>query len=96
MDGIQREQNGRRGAFFIEQDGKRIAEMTYSGDEAGRVLMIDHTEVDPSLRGQGVPRKLVEAAVAWAREGSKKIVPVCPMASAIFRREKSFADVLAT
>ena len=29
-DHIQHEEGGHRGAFFVEQDGRRVAEMTYS------------------------------------------------------------------
>ncbi len=92
---VQREQQGHRGAFFIEQDGGRAAELTFSATPDGKLVMLDHTEVDPSLRGQGVARKLVEAAVVWARQQEIKLVPVCPVATAILRREPGFRDVLA-
>lgn len=83
-----------RGAFIVERHQKRLAEMTYSmaGDE---LAMIDHTDVSKELRGQGVARKLLDAAVAWARESSKKIVPVCPFAAAEFQKDPSIGDVLA-
>ena len=83
-----------RGAFFIEQDGRRVAEMTYSRVNAGLVI-IDHTEVDPSLSGQGVGRKLLDAAVAWARETHTKFLVTCPFATAQFARDPSIRDVLA-
>jgi predicted GNAT family acetyltransferase len=84
-----------RGAFVVERDGKRLAEMTYS--MAGKELaMIDHTEVSDELRGRGVGRKLLDAAVAWARAGAIKIVPVCPYAASQFERDPSIRDVLST
>ena len=90
---IRREQQGHRGAFYIERDGSR-AELTYSASPDGKLVMLDHTEVGVPLRGQGYARNLVEAAVVWAREQQIRLVPVCPVATAIFAREPAFRDVL--
>jgi len=90
---IRREQQGHRGAFYIERDGSR-AELTYSASPDGKLVMLDHTEVGEALRGQGFARSLVEAAVVWAREQQIRLVPVCPVARAIFDREPAFRDVL--
>jgi len=95
MDLVQMEQSGHRGAFFIARDGERLAELTFSGSADGKLVMLDHTEVSESLRGQGVVRGLVEEAVRWARREGIHLVPVCPFARAVFDREPSFHDVLA-
>src|SRR5207248_9732327 len=92
---VQREQQGHRGAFYIEREGSRDAELTFSASPDGKLVMLDHTEVGESLRGKGVARKLVEAAVLWAREQKIKLVPVCPFAKAVFDKEPGFRDVLA-
>lgn len=92
---VQREQKGHRGAFFIAREGERVAELTFSAGGDGKLVMLDHTEVSDSLRGQGIARKLVEEAVGWARREKIKLVPVCPFAKAVFDREPSFHDVLA-
>jgi hypothetical protein len=92
---VRREQRGHRGAFFIEVEKGRLAELTFSVGPDGKLVVLDHTEVDDSLRGQGVARMLVEAAVSWAREQQVKLVPVCPFAKAVFDRVPAFADVLA-
>jgi predicted GNAT family acetyltransferase len=91
---IQRQQQGHRGAFYIERDGSR-AELTFSASPDGKLVMLDHTEVAEPLRGQGIARSLVEAAVVWARQQQIRLVPVCPVARAIFEREPAFRDVLA-
>ena len=90
---IQHEENGNKGAFFIEHGNKRVAEMTYvrSGDTR---IIIDHTEVGDELRGQGAGKKLVEAAVHMARENKLKILPLCPFAKSVFERTPEFRDVL--
>ena len=92
---VQREQEGHRGAFYIDEDGARAAELTFSASPDGKLVMLDHTEVGPALRGKGVARTLVEAAVGWARQEKIKLVPVCPFARAVFAKEPAFRDVLA-
>lgn len=91
---ITHEEHGNRGWFFIERDGQRIAEMTYLRVDASRVI-IDHTEVDPSLRGKGIARQLLDAAVAWARSTGTKITPRCSYVVAQAARDKSLQDVFA-
>jgi predicted GNAT family acetyltransferase len=91
---IGREEIGNRGAFFFEQGGKRLGAMTFSRMNPALVI-IDHTEVDPSLAGQGIGRKLLDTAVAWARETQTKIIATCPYASAQFAKDPSIRDVLA-
>jgi predicted GNAT family acetyltransferase len=91
---IEHQENGSRGAFHIQRNGQRIAEMTYSRSNPSRVV-VDHTYVDPSLRGHGVARQLQDAMVAWARETGTKVVPVCSYVKVQFDRDPSIRDVLA-
>ena len=90
---IQHQRAGHKGAFVIEREGKRLAEMTYS--MAGTRAIIDHTTVDDALRGTGASRKLVEAAVQWARAAKLKILPLCHFAKSVFDKTPAYADVLA-
>jgi predicted GNAT family acetyltransferase len=92
---VRVEQKEHRGAFFIEREGQRLAELTFSATPDGKLVILDHTEVSDSLRGQGIARKLVEAAVGWAREKKVKLLPLCPFAKAVFDREAEFRDVMA-
>ena len=91
---IQHQESASRGAFVIQRDGRRIAEMTYTRTNPALVV-VDHTFVDPSLRGQGVARQLQDAMVAWARENHTKVVPVCSYVKVQFDRDASIRDVLA-
>ena len=92
---IQRTEAGHRGAWFSEQNGERIAEMTFTRVNPTTVI-IDHTEVSDSLKGQGAGRQLLDAAVKWARETGTKFIPVCPYAKAQFEKDPSIRDVLST
>ncbi|MGE0099179.1 MAG: GNAT family N-acetyltransferase [Hydrogenophaga sp.] len=91
---IQHQESGSRGAFVIQRDGRRIAEMTYSRTHPS-LIVVDHTFVDPSLRGQGVARQLQDAMVTWARENATQVVPVCSYVKLQFDRDPSIRDVLA-
>ena len=93
MQMIEHEQTGHRGAFFVEEEGKRLAQLTYT--VAGTRIILDHTEIDDSLRGTGTGRKLVAAAVDWAREEDVRLMPLCPFARSVFDKTPDFADVLA-
>lgn len=90
---ILKELNGHKGSFYIENDGERQAEMTYTmaGHET---LIIDHTEVGDALRGKGAGLQLVKAAVAFARENNIKIIPLCPFAKSVFEKKEEIRDVL--
>lgn len=90
---VKREESDGHGAFFFEREGVRLAEMTYSR-ASPELVIIDHTEVHEKLKGLGVGRKLLDAFVAWARETSTKIIPVCPYAKAQFDKDPSIGDVL--
>jgi predicted GNAT family acetyltransferase len=90
---IRHERSGHRGAFFLERDGERLAEMTYS--VAGSRVIIDHTSVDDRLRGQGVGAQLVRAAVDWARADHARLMPLCPYAKSVFDKTPGYSDVLA-
>ncbi len=90
---IQHQTFGSRGAFFVEQDGQVVAEMTYrrAGDDR---MAIDHTTVAEELGGQGVGQQLVQAGVEFAREQGLKILPFCPFARSVIARTPEYQDVV--
>lgn len=89
---IQRDEHGRKGAFFIDEDGEWIAELTYF--KTGDTMTIDHTEIDEKLRGEGIGEDMVRAAVAYARENGLKINAVCPYAKKVIERSPELQDIL--
>jgi len=91
---VRHQESESKGAFFVEgADGRRLAEMTYSRTNASMII-IDHTEVDPALAGQGVGRKLLDTLVGWARSSRVKVLPLCPFAKAQFGKDPTIRDVL--
>ena len=57
-------------------------------------MIIEHTEVDESLKGQNVGKKLLESLVHYVREHKIKVVPYCPFAKAMLERTKEWQDIL--
>ncbi len=90
---IEHEESASKGRFFIDEQEQTLAEMTYSVAGPDKII-IDHTEVSDALRGMRVGSKLFEAAIAYARESGKKIIPLCPFAKAQFDKSDEFKDVL--
>ena len=68
--------------------------MTYVWAGANKII-IDHTEVDDSLRGQGAGKSLVMEAVNFARAEKIKILPLCPYAKSVFDKTEEIRDVLS-
>ena len=90
---IKIEETDTNGAAFIETDKIKLAEMTYS-IASPNLIIIDHTDVGVSLKGQGVGKKLLLKIVEKARDQNIKIMPLCPFAKSVFDKEESLQDVL--
>lgn len=90
---IKQNNSESKGEFIAMIDGQQAGKMTYSwaGDQK---FIIDHTEVDPIYKGQGVGKEMVYKAVEYARGNHLKIVPLCPFAKATFEKNKEIKDVL--
>jgi predicted GNAT family acetyltransferase len=82
-----------RGMFYVWHDGGILAEMVYTQHE--NQMVIEHTEVNVELEGQGVGKQLVFTAVEYARTHNLKIVPLCPFAKKILSKTPEWQDVLA-
>jgi uncharacterized protein len=70
--------------FFVPLPGGD-AQLLYAmfGDD---VLDLQHTEVPPSAKGQGVGDALVRRALAYARERGLRVMATCPYVQAWLRR----------
>jgi len=70
---------------FVVPLGDGDAELFYGmfGDD---VIDLQHTEVPPSGKGQGVGDALVRAALAYARERGLRVMATCPYVQTWLRR----------
>jgi len=90
---IEHEHDGKRGSFFVQNGGERLAEMVYV--KAGsQKMIIEHTEVDDSLKGEGIGLKLLMELVDFVRKENIKVIPLCPFAKAMFQKKEELRDVL--
>ena len=90
---IQHKENPQRGLFFVEDEGDVVAEIVYA-KSSDNTLIIEHTEVDDSLRDRNIGYELVHKTVDYARMHGMKVSPVCPFAKAIFDKKPEWADLL--
>lgn len=90
---IQQINDIKKGCFEALEDGKEAGKMTYTwaGDSK---FIIDHTEVNEEFSGKGVGKKLLMAAVDYARNNHLKIIPLCPFAKSVFDKTEEIRDVL--
>ena len=93
QESIELTHDGKKGSITYKVDGGKLAEMTFVFAGEGQFI-IDHTEVDPSMKGQGVGNQLLDKAVEYARENGLKIIPLCPFAASVFKKNKDIHDVL--
>jgi len=90
---IQQQDDGKKGSFYIEENGKRLAEMIYTW--AGeKVFIVEHTEVDESLEGKGIGKQLVHQMVDFARSKNLKVIPLCPFTKAVLDKTPEWQDVV--
>jgi len=81
---------GDAGRFKLSVDGRQRGYLLYTLPDP-KTMNIDYVEVDASLRGQGVGKELVDAAVAWAGAHDRHVVPFCSYARAVLARAKTGA-----
>ena len=73
--------------FMNDENGKTIAEVTFPNLDDNTII-IDHTFVDDSLRGQGIAAKLMLEVIKYAKENNKNIKATCSYALMWFEKNK--------
>lgn len=75
--------------YVKNSEGQVIVEATFPLYEKG-IVVVDHTYVDPSLRGQGVASQLMREVCDHAQKLGYKIVSTCPYSVVWFKRHKEY------
>ena len=73
--------------FMNDENGKTIAEVTFPNLDDNTII-IDHTFVEDSLRGQGIAAKLMLEVIKYAKENNKNIKATCSYALKWFEKNK--------
>ncbi|MCF7926880.1 MAG: N-acetyltransferase [Candidatus Izimaplasma sp.] len=79
--------------FYITDGNQELGEITYIFQEDD-VINVNHTFVDPSLRGQGMASKLLNKIIKMARKDNLKVIPTCSYAVAKLTRSDKYNDIL--
>jgi uncharacterized protein len=90
---IRHEDEGKKGEFYVEKDGERVGRIQYFDSRDGEITVY-HTEVDGSLSGQGVGKKLVAKVAEYARGRGAKIRATCSYAHKVMDSDEAYADLL--
>ena len=79
---------------LMDRAGNELGHMRFrcEGDD---VVVIEHTEVDSSLRGHQGGRRFFDAMVTWARKRGFRVKSECPFTTSMFDKTPSARDVLA-
>jgi predicted GNAT family acetyltransferase len=81
--------------FVLKDDGHYLVHATFPMYEDG-VVNIDHTFVDPSLRGQGVASVMMHDVMKYLKENHMKVVATCPYAVVWLKKHKEYKDMVRT
>lgn len=87
---IEREELNGVNEFVLRVGGERLGFLEYTRPDVG-MMRIEYVEVDPSLRGTGLGKQLVEKAVAFAKDAKLKVVPICSYARAVITRDANLS-----
>ena len=93
MSEIQHEFDGTSGAFFLTVEDKRLASMNYIMLEENTIL-VEHTLVDDSLKGQGIGKNLLKKLVEYSRQNQIKVKATCSFVIAVMNKTPEWQDVL--
>lgn len=79
--------------YANDEEGKMIAEITYPA-VGNNTVVINHTFVDTSLRGQGVADLLMRSAVSDIQNKGFKLRATCSYAQKWFEKHSQLSHLL--
>ena len=80
--------------YEILVDGRVVGIAEYS--DRGGVLVFHHTEIDASLRGDGLGAELMRAALDDVRAQGRHIIPTCWYVVEFLELHPDYRDLVAT
>ncbi|MFO3689714.1 GNAT family N-acetyltransferase [Staphylococcus felis] len=81
--------------FYIGDNANQpIAEITFTYRDAN-TIDVNHTFVDPSLRGEGIAKQLFDKVIEKAQNENLKIIPTCSYVYKQFEKNPELASLKA-
>ncbi len=80
--------------YELLDDGEQVGFADYHVD--GDLVVLPHTVIDPSRRGEGLAAQLVSAALDDIRADGRSVVASCWYVAEYIDRHPEYADLLAT
>jgi predicted GNAT family acetyltransferase len=92
---VEAEETPSAGQLMLkDRAGNQLGLMRYRREDPATIV-IEHTEVDGSLRGQRGGRRFFDAMVEWARKRGLRVRSECPFTTSMFKKTPDAQDVLA-
>lgn len=79
--------------FVKDEDNNIIVKATFPFINEN-VVNVNHTFVDPKLRGQGIASILMHEVIQYAKKMNYKIVATCPYAVVWLKKHKEYQDMI--
>jgi len=79
--------------YVLDEAGKLMVDATFPFVK-NQVVVVNHTYVDPSLRGQGVASKLMHEVYQHIKSLGFKAVATCPYAVVWFKKHQECTDII--
>jgi predicted GNAT family acetyltransferase len=81
-----------RSCYELLIDGRVVGLTDYV--DLGDAVEIPHTEVDPSMQGQGLAGRMVAVVLDDLRERARLVVPTCPYVRTFIDRHSEYVELL--
>jgi uncharacterized protein len=85
--------NAARSRYEISVDGRLVGFADYRAD--GDTIVFPHTEIEPSMRNEGLGAELVRGALDDVRAGGGTVVAQCWYVAEFIELHGEYADLLA-
>ena len=80
--------------YELLRGGELLGEIRYR-TQPGIVVLV-HTDVSPSVEGEGLGSALVAGALAHIRSRGLRVVPICPFVAAYIARHPEQRDLVVS
>ena len=80
-----------RKRYEIRRHGTMLGYAAYQ--KTDELIVFTHTEVDPSVEGQGIGGQLVRGALDHVRTLAVPVLPICPFVQAWMARHPDYIDL---